>query len=86
MAATGAKLGKKAVGAAAEGAAKKAGREATEAAAKKAEREAAEKAEKELAERKAKNDGERIRMPSRNQNAAEERPMRVKQATLQAMR
>ncbi len=58
MAATGAKLGKKAVGAAAEGAAKKAGREATEAAAKKAEREAAEKAEKELAERKAKsNDG-----------------------------
>ena len=35
MAATGAKLGKKAVGAAAEGAAKKAGREATEAAAKK---------------------------------------------------
>ena len=58
MAATGAKLGKKAVGAAAEGAAKKAGREATEAAAKKAEKEAAEKAEKELAERKAKsNDG-----------------------------
>jgi len=58
MAATGAKIGKKAAGAVAEGAAKKAEREAAEELAEKVQKEAAEKAEKELAERKAKsNDG-----------------------------
>lgn len=58
MAATGAKIGKKAAGAVAEGAAKKAEREAAEELAEKAQKEAAEKAEKEIAERKAKsNDG-----------------------------
>ena len=58
MAATGAKIGKKAAGAVAEGAAKKAEREAAEELAEKAQKEAAKKTEKELAERKAKsNDG-----------------------------
>ena len=53
MAATSAKISKKAAGAVAEGAAKKAGHEAAEELAEKAQKEAAEKAEKELAERKA---------------------------------
>ena len=54
MAATGAKIGKKAAGAVAEGAAKKAEREAAEELAEKAQKEAAEKAEKEAIEKSTK--------------------------------